>query len=335
MKFLTILVLLFITTFAFGQNYGGGSHKIDDSEKRRLENQFKALGTFYIDDSGLVVYQKQESDNTENSSQEVKKEEPKRSESSMKVNKDKEQSENIPVVVKRTAQKESASDSEVNATPNLYADKAPVNMGYIKKTTKVETAGFENKKTEKAEPKEASLKNQKDNLSTPVEVEKSEDVKPKTTSSKSKKNSVLNQKRASKYKTMEEAALAVEALLEELKKEQVQTTSSGSMSSKLSRGVNKNLRKKAGVNSSGNYGMDSYSSNVVVKKQETSFDDFDSDSEFGSQPSYFINGKQVEKIEVNKLRKKDIINKEIRVRNTVTGNPNGEVWYEVKEGVLQ
>ena len=96
------------------------------------------------------------------------------------------------------------------------------------------------------------------------------------------------------------------------------------MSSRLSGGAGRaSLRKKPVTSPSYSNNTDNTSINTATVIDEET-------SEFGNEPTYFINGKEVDKIEVNRLRKKEIINKEVRTRNTVSGNPNGEVWYEVK-----
>ncbi|MDL2215379.1 hypothetical protein LJC00_04240, partial [Dysgonomonas sp. OttesenSCG-928-M03] len=57
MRFSITLILLACASLAFAQ-----STKINEEEKARLENQFKVLKTFYINDDGLVVYRTQDND---------------------------------------------------------------------------------------------------------------------------------------------------------------------------------------------------------------------------------------------------------------------------------
>lgn len=346
MKLSITLVLLAIASYAFAQsnNSNSRSTKIDENEKKRLENQFKALNTFYIDDDGLVVYQKQESStpqsqeetpasttsNTSSASKNVKSQE---SEEQHLVKEENERPRSVPV--ERAIQNSNHQTSIPSEVQTPAANRAPVLSGVIKKEalrpteTTVSTARV-------SEPTESrSVKN------SPIEFQQREEELPQpetkvvaaktkdTTPAKSttKKASVFDKKnRASQYRTMEEAALAVEALLDDLRKEQAQTTSAGSMSSRLSGGAGRStLRKKPTTNPSYN-SSDSYSSapnksQTIVEVEE---------SPFGDEPTYYINGKEVDRIEVNRLRRKEIISKEVRTRNTVSGNPNGEVWYEVK-----
>lgn len=52
-------------------------------------------------------------------------------------------------------------------------------------------------------------------------------------------------------------------------------------------------------------------------------------SKFGDKPSYFINGVHVAPQVAERLSDKDILTRSLKVTNTTTGNPNGEVWYVV------
>lgn len=52
---------------------------------------------------------------------------------------------------------------------------------------------------------------------------------------------------------------------------------------------------------------------------------------YGDQPTYYINEVEVNPSFVNLLLPSDVIKKERRVKNTVSGNPNGEVWISVTE----
>ena len=326
MRFLITLFFFSVAFLALGQNYqeGNGS-KISDAEKKRLETEFRALGSFYINDSGLVVYQtgnREEKKSTENKNEQLAD-----PQSSTTVNIDTVQNDTLIVYQSIEDQrKENIVQEKENGqtnTPIIIKRTAPPNSSFFKK----EIVEKETKSTPSENTKidiEIVPKTEEK-----VVVIKNEDAKPLTkekspTKNTQKNGSILNQRRESQYKTMEEAALAVEALLEELKKEEGQTTSSSSMSSKLSRGVNKSLRKKPDAFSTNNDIYTSQKSSKVSNYEE------DNSSNFGVEPSYFINGKQVEKVEVLKLNKKDIIRREVRVRNTITGNPNGEVWYDVK-----
>lgn len=52
---------------------------------------------------------------------------------------------------------------------------------------------------------------------------------------------------------------------------------------------------------------------------------------YGDQPTYYINEIEVPQSIVNQLRSSDIISKDLRIKGTVSNNPNGEVWITVTE----
>lgn len=137
------------------------------------------------------------------------------------------------------------------------------------------------------------------------------------------------EKRPSQYKSIEEAALAVDAMIEELKKNQGKSTGAKSMSSRLSTGANRaSLRKKplSSASFSSSYAAES---ETRSNKSASSSTNNESESSWGNEPTYYINGTEVELSDIELLKKKDIIRKEFKIRNTISGNPNGEVWYEV------
>lgn len=55
---------------------------------------------------------------------------------------------------------------------------------------------------------------------------------------------------------------------------------------------------------------------------------------FGERPSYFINGIQVDPKTAASISDKDILTRSLKISNTTTGNPNGEVWYVVNSKVF-
>jgi len=315
MRFSIIIILLSLATLTFAQ-----SSKINNDEKKRLENQFKALKTFYINEDGLVVYQKQGNEtevidddkveyNSAGDTLTVYVKDP--SESNHEENTITTDFYDIPA----TEYSEPVSVDNTYDTP--FVNKQPLNPLFIKKEAKTPDMIVVDNSLEEEIPA-----TQEETENTPIlsvnteEEEEGESFDEETTTKKS-----VFDKRTSKYKTMEEAALAVEALLEDLKKEQAQTSNSGSMSSRLSGGAKSSLRKKPTSNSS----TPSYSSTQVSQTANSSY------SDFGDEPTYYINGRIANKEEIDLLKKKDIVNRQIRTRNTQSGNPNGEIWYEVKE----
>ncbi|WP_146212697.1 hypothetical protein [Dysgonomonas alginatilytica] len=348
MKLSITIVLLAIASYVFAQsnNSNSRSTKIDENEKKRLENQFKTLNNFYIDDDGLVVYQTQENQSSKSQeetpvtttgktssasenvkSQESEKQHSKKEESPKAKSTPIEKPINNPQTV-------SSNESQAPATNRASTSSGIIRKEALRPTEAItDTRASERVSTETGS-ETRTIKNspiitqQREELPQP-ETKLAETNTKNTAPAKStaKKSSVFDKKvKPSQFKTMEEAALAVEALLEDLRKEQSQTTSAGSMSSRLSGGAGRStLRKKPATNPS--YNTDS-SSEATPKKNQTIIEE--EESPFGNEPTYYINGKEVDRVEVNRLRKKEIISKEVRTRNTVSGNPNGEVWYEVK-----
>lgn len=329
MKLSITIALLFIASCIFAQSVDQGSRttKIDEKEKRRIENQYKSLTNFYVDDDGLVVYQPQSNSSTENleSSSSSKAVQTESNINDSQYSSEKTEKTSTTKVVSKI---DSPDENSVVAN-----DKSPVRPAIIKKeVVKISEVSSVDKSTDKEDEVDLAVKKK-----TVVHIEENDvdgdlEVKTvkttKTEKKESKKTSVFDKKKYTpQYKTMEEAALAVEALLEELKKDQVKSTGAGSMSSRLSGGAGRaTLRKKPASNLS--FSTVSTSSN---SRENNAFGEVDlSTSEFGYHPTYYINGKEVEKVEVDRLRKKEIITKEVRTRNTASGNPNGEIWYEVK-----
>jgi len=356
------------------QSYNSGT-KIDEEERKRLENQFKALKTFYINDDGLVVYQTQPTDQTatnddnaaETTSQETSSEV--YSEPSYTTTTPVETESAIPVVSRNETEYSENSASVVepsntstsgNYGSNVFMNKKPVNSLTIQTRTEpkqpepqpepVSTGTITVNRSQWGESEAApsnisTIEEQKSNLSTPVEAtttiaetispEEAEEVRPSAKSTVTSKKSIF-EKNPSKYKNMEEAALAADALLEQLKKEQAQSSGSGSMSSRIARGAGgrSTLRKQvlldesimndnsydnsSGYNNSSSTTSQSNRTQTIIEPEEYDI------------PTYYINGQRVDKAEVDALNKKDIISREIRTRNTVSGNPAGEVWYEVR-----
>ncbi len=56
---------------------------------------------------------------------------------------------------------------------------------------------------------------------------------------------------------------------------------------------------------------------------------------FGGKPSYFINGIHVDASTAALVSQNDILSRGLKVSNTATGNPNGEVWYVVNTKTFQ
>lgn len=56
---------------------------------------------------------------------------------------------------------------------------------------------------------------------------------------------------------------------------------------------------------------------------------------YGNKPSYFINGVEVDSKTANSISDEDILTRSLKVDNTSTGNPNGEIWFVVNNKALR
>ncbi len=339
MRFSITLILLACASLAFAQ-----STKINEEEKARLENQFKALKTFYINDDGLVVYRSQENEPETNTTIETVEQD----NYSNQVEPQPAPSQNIPVINRNVTEDTSArndyqpsysSPSTSGSRGVVSLSKRPVNPDMVITESKV--IRQEVPTTVYPEP---VINEEKKELPKPAEIkatnetiaEQPEEKATAQPTKSSRKKSVFD-KPPLKYKDMEEAAMAVDDLLEKLKKEQSQTSNSGSMSSRIARGAGKSSLRKQTISDS-DYLNDmgvSQSNRGVSRVTQSMMDQLPYEEDGGEVivpiPTYFINGQEVEKSVVDGLRKKDIIRREIRTRNTISGNPAGEVWIEVRE----
>lgn len=128
---------------------------------------------------------------------------------------------------------------------------------------------------------------------------------------------VPSYKRQSTYKNLEEATLASDRLLAQLKKKQQPTSKSGSLSSRVIRG--------------GDYVRSTATRSDSNGRASADESEFDYETDFGNDPTYYINGVRVEKSDILRLRKKNILSRTMKLKDTASRNPNGEIWFEVKE----
>jgi len=297
------------------QGYNNSSG-INDAERKRLENQFKELKTFYIDDDGLVVYQSGSGSSVAGQNQETDNSDYIQPETSPVYNQ--EEQSNNQYLIEDDYQPTHTSVSNANGVVS-FSKKAvnPTNSISLSEDVAA-TSDIVSPEKEDAATKITAIPEKKDDKPTAPAEKKSIFDK--------------NKQKARQYKSLEEAALAAQALLDNLKKEQAQGGHSKSMSSRLAQGAKSTLRKKPLSSASPYDPYSSYEEQSTPAKQTTISSVSDEYiSEFGDEPTYYINGQEVDKIEITKLRKKDIVSKEVRVRNTLSNNPNGEVWYEVRQ----
>lgn len=352
MKKISITLLtLSLTSALVGQNTT--TNQEDVKKEGQYENQYKTSSNFYINSDGLVVYKRSNSssqeDNTVNNGtykeQEPtiskthdasihEQEEPKSSPAIIKKNayinideRKQERNEIEPALVK-TTKKAPINEQEIEQQAATPYTSSTISSGAVKKealtvdqSISINSKALDINNSEEETVNYDAINNTKKGSKTANSGISQEEAKKKY----KKYNSY--EKRPSTYKSIEEAALAVDAMIEELKKKQGQATGARSMSSRLSTGANRASLRKKPLSSTSIYNQyDSKPEN----KPSTSSSTNDQYDEWGDEPTYYINGTEVEQSDVNLLKKKDIIRKEFKIRNTVSGNPNGEIWYEVQ-----
>lgn len=334
---ITILLLLSYMSLVFAQ-----STKIDEKERARLENQFKALKTFYINDDGLVVYQSQGELSTQDSSKSSREKdsEPQKVSTQAGVSTtEKTLSEEVVVApVRRIVDRPTYSNYGNSGTTTV--SKAPIDPNSIIHTPAIVPASkiLESARKEEVVEREKTIGvvenkvvDTKGTLNSDADVKTKLEEENAVAKSKYVSRKSRVQKSPLRYKTMEEAAMAVDDLLEKLKGEQDETSpSSGSMSSRIARGAGKSSLRKQ-ILSEDEINANPYQYGVSQTSNVSQSVSFDLDEEESYMPIYYINGIEVSKSEVDKLRKRDIVSREIRTRNTASGNPAGEIWIEVKE----
>ena len=139
---------------------------------------------------------------------------------------------------------------------------------------------------------------------------------------------LLLDKERSKYKTMEEAEMEVENLLRKVARDRNSfQRKNGALAVRI--GENAVIKNKE----RDRVARDAWTD--LVKSKSATTEDFVALYEkYGDRPTYYVNGVEVDQNILNKLRDSDVMEREYRVKNTVSGNPNGEVWYTVTKKAL-
>lgn len=298
-KLFQIMILggLLIPVLTYAQNENKKS--ISAEEKRRLENQFKDLKTFYIADDGTVVYQQPVGgDSTQQTSiptayqfSETSRQDS-ASESGSIHEVVVEESNTAGAITALNLSTESYSDTEsISNTGKVYYSKE---ANYLPVQTQV-VVEVQNNNVNTAENESLT------------EIDNSEPIV---------KHSVFRKKEIkSSYNSLEEAAMAVDAKLEELMKEQQSLKSTGRRSSMSSINSVKDVRNMRRSSSS-------YSSNTSDLPSSATLS---RDTNANGEAVYYINGVMVTKEDIDRLKSNEILKKQIKSGRT---NPNGEIWVE-------
>lgn len=360
-KLSIILSSLALTSTLFAQNTTGNQTNVNNEEQ--FENKIKQSSNFYINSDGLVVYKRssaatQEEAPAKNDTTAAQKEESGQTGTySNSTVSTQNQVSDTPVIIRKSAYDNNTSQAPSrvesdNSDPVITrpVKKEPVNYASSPEepaAVPVRSSSVPPAVAAGAVKKEALTVDESIRInSRPVNVNSMEDetvnygaitpASPKANETKTDPKKEYRkysergyEKRQPQYKSIEEAALAVEEMIDELKKKQSQTTTAKSMSSRLSTGANRAaLRKKPLSNSTMNASGYGYTDTSAQPKPAETVQAPDND--WGEEPTYYINGTEVERADVEQLKKKDIVNKQFKIRNTTSGNPNGEVWYEVQ-----
>ncbi|MFR9165539.1 MAG: hypothetical protein ACLVKO_04625 [Dysgonomonas sp.] len=260
-----IFCVLFFICFCFtiqAQNKG-----ISLEERRSLEEKFKDLKTYAIDDDGTVIFYYQGVENNDNFVTATE-------ESTVK-----------PTVKVRVSVNDSGeyvvTKEEQNELQNIPIQEKP----------QKETHSYPFMESNNSD-KKSSIHESNKNVTAKADV---------------------FGRREPTYKTLEEAALAVDNLLDELRKQQNNTSSKKGLSQKLSRGVDGSLRKNS-------YDLKDEDIYSVTDDNKLS----DSNSKYDTEPIYYINGVKSTTEEFKKLKPDEILRKERKRGN----NSSGEWWVE-------
>lgn len=134
---------------------------------------------------------------------------------------------------------------------------------------------------------------------------------------------------SSDYSSLEEALMDVNSLITSVEKDQAHLkTGNTGLSYRLSKmnieGMQKEKKAKAMADS---LLQVQYLQSVeeMARKYEA----------FGNKPTYFINGINVPQEAVNRLTSSEIVERNIKIQDTSSGNPNGEVWFTVTDKAMR
>lgn len=131
----------------------------------------------------------------------------------------------------------------------------------------------------------------------------------------------------SDYSGLEEAALDVDKLLREVDLEKkLNSGRNDALAFRLARDNRNRKRKEQAA---------LQIADSLLKNKDSSIQELTSMYvEFDGKPTYYINGVEVDRSFVNQLYPQEVIKREMRVNNTASGNPYGEVWILVPEKTL-
>ena len=129
------------------------------------------------------------------------------------------------------------------------------------------------------------------------------------------------------YNSLEDAAYQVTGILDEIEADQKKAKENSSLSVRLAQKNRERLLKEKEAQSTWE---------DMRKDEKLSVEDMvEAIAKFGDKPTYYLNGNVVDEVVTSQLRQVDILSREFKIVNTVSKNPNGEIWFEVSEAVAQ
>jgi len=130
----------------------------------------------------------------------------------------------------------------------------------------------------------------------------------------------------SDYSSLEEATLDIDDLLRQVELEKkLNSKTNESLGFWISQSHDRRRKKEQEA---------TRIANNIMRKEPTVEELVREKIVFGNKPTYYINGVEVEQSFINKLQTSEIIKREIRTKDTASGNPNGEIWYMVSDKTL-
>jgi len=138
-------------------------------------------------------------------------------------------------------------------------------------------------------------------------------------------DSILSDEKSS-YTSLEAATLDVDRLLREVESEQKASKGTNNALSFRIASKNRNMRKKE---------LEAREiADDIIRKDRSVQELAALYAMFGDKPTYYINGVEVPQSVVNQLYPTEVIERDMRVADTASGNPNGEIWLSVTEKAL-
>ncbi len=132
----------------------------------------------------------------------------------------------------------------------------------------------------------------------------------------------------SNYNSLEEAALDIDQLLQEVERERKVNNENNES---LAFWIAKKNRDRRKVEKE----AQTLAKQIVQKEQEPTVEELALKYvKFGDKPTYYINGLEVPQSIAVQLYPSEVVKRDIIATETASGNPNGEIWYTVTDRAL-